>query len=164
MKTRIVYPSLWFDENFALHSVETKLLFLYLITSNQLSLSRYHHITDRQIMFDTGLNINQLKRGKKDLNKLKWCFFTENWVFHNHKCGYVDYFGRDRVMESKEKEIAEVPSKVKQVFKGLVSGYKPVLNQKPETINNKPETRKRGMAKIKKKLKTFNENGKKPAP
>jgi len=140
MKTRIVYPKLWLDEKFAVCSVETKLLFMYLVTSGQLALSRYHHITDRQIMFDTGLSLNRLKTGKEELSRLKWCFFTENWVFHNHKCAYIDYSGRDRVLESKKQEIADVPKKVKEVFKGLITGYKPVLNSKSKTINPKPET------------------------
>ncbi|MGI5828445.1 MAG: hypothetical protein ACOX6V_05495 [Patescibacteria group bacterium] len=137
MKTRIVYPQLWLDEKFATCSQATKLLFCYLINNLQLGLSRYTHISDRQIMFDTGLNSNQLETGKKELSNLKWCFFVPNWVYHNHSCAYVDYDGRDRVLESKEEEIAKVPTKVKEVFKGLITGYEPVLNHKSEIINKK---------------------------
>lgn len=140
MKTRIVYPKLWFDEKFALCSIEAKLLFLYLITSDQLTLTRYHHITDRQIMFDTGLDVKGLVRGKKEVTKLGWCFFSDNWVYHNHDCAYVDYSGRDRVMAAKEAELKKTPPKVKGVFKGLITRYKPVLNPKPKTINPKPKT------------------------
>lgn len=139
MKTRIVFPQLWLDEKFAACKLETKLLFCYLITNLQLNLSRYLHVTDRQIMFDTGLTFNQLETGRKELSQLKWCFFTENWVYHNHQCAYVDYGGRDRVTEAKEKEIALVPDKIKEVLKGLITGYKPVLNYKQEIINNKKE-------------------------
>lgn len=137
MKTRIVYPQMWLDEKFAQCNVATKLLFCYLINNPQLGLSPYLHITDRQIMFDTGLNTNQLVTGKEELSKLGWVYFTENWCFHNHKAAYIDYDGRDRVLESKEQEIANVPNKVKEVFKGLLTGYQPVLNHKSEIINNK---------------------------
>src|SRR5437016_2730002 len=116
MKTRIVYPNLWLDEKFARCSISSKLLFNYLINNLQLGLSRYLHITDRQIMFDTGLTADQLETGKKELSAIKWVFFTENWVYQNHKGAYVDYEGRDRLLLAKKKEIDSVPDKVKEVF------------------------------------------------
>lgn|SRR3990167_6935570 len=140
MKTRIIYPKLWFDEKFAACSNEAKLLFMYLITSDQLTLTRYHHIADRQILFDTGLTVNQLKTCKDELTKLGWCFFTDNWTYHNHSAAYVDYTGRDRVNDAHDKELKEIPLKVKEAFKGLITRYQPVLNPKPETINHKSET------------------------
>jgi len=136
VRTRIVYPQMWLDEKFAQCNLETKVLFCYLITSNQLGLTPYHHITDRQILFDTGLNLNQLKTGKKELTDLKWCFFTDNWVFHNHICAYVDYTGRDRVIEAKNQELKNIPDKVIHIFNPLITRYKPVLNHKSETISN----------------------------
>lgn len=141
MKTRIVYPQMWLDEKFAQCKLETKVLFCYLITNNQLALTPYLHITDRQILFDTGLTVNQLITGKQELTKLKWCFFTENWVYHNHACAYVDYTGRDRVIDARDKELDSIPSKVKEYFNPLITRYKQVLNPKPEIINDKPETR-----------------------
>lgn len=130
---------MWLDEKFAQCSIPTKLLFNYLINNLQLGLSPYLHISDRQMMFDTGLNFNQLETGKKELSNLRWCFFTDNWVFHNHKCAYIDYDGRDRVIDSKAKEVAAVPEKVREYFKGLITGSEPVLNHKSKTINQKPE-------------------------
>jgi hypothetical protein len=144
MKTRIVYPQFWLDEKFAGCDLSTKLLFCYLITNNQLTLTPYLHITDRQIMFDTGLDVNQLVTGKKQLTDIKWCFFTENWIYHNHACAYIDYEGRDRVIDAKLKEIKEIPSKVRDYFNPLITRYKPVLNHKPEIINQKPETEGKG--------------------
>lgn len=139
MKTRIVYPQLWLDEKFATCNVATKLLFCYLINNIQLNLSPYLHITDRQIMFDTGLNSNQLETGKEELSNLGWCYFTENWVFHNHKAAYIDYDGNERVLSSKQKEIDQVPTKIKEVFEGLMLGQRPNINHKSEIINQKSE-------------------------
>ena len=160
MKTRIVYPRLWFDDKFAECSIEAKLLFMYLITSNQLTLTLYHHITDRQIMFDTGFTVNQLKTCKKELTELRWCFFTKNWVYHNHDCAYIDYSGRDRVLQAKKDELSKVPLVVKDSFKGLITRYKPVLNTKPKTINyksktinHKPKTINKGIKGLRKKVK-----------
>lgn len=159
MKTRIVYPQMWLDEKFVATKKETKVLFNYLINNPILGLTRYLHITDRQMMFDTSLTQDELAIAQHELTELKWCFFTDNWVFQNHKCAYVDYIGRDRVMEAKAKELAAIPQKVRDYFNPLITcyegvnnvdnvpmvnplitGYKPVLNPKPEIINDKPET------------------------
>ena len=143
MKTRIVFPKMWFDEKFATCSMEAKVLFFYLISNNYLGLTPYLHITDRQIMFDTGLTVNQLQTGKAELMTLKWCFFTENWIYHNHDCAYIDYEGRDRVIDAKNKELQNIPIKVQEYFNPLITRYKPILNHKLEIINPKSEIKKK---------------------
>jgi len=132
---------MWLDEKFSNCSLATKLLFMYLITCNSIGLTPYHRISDRQITFDTMLDPIQLQIAKEELTSLKWCFFFEGWVYHNHACAYVDYSGRDRVLEAKEKELANIPLKVKEYFNPLITRYKPDRNQKPIIRNQKPETK-----------------------
>ncbi len=144
MKDRIVYPQLWLDEKFAGCSIPTKLLFMYLITNLQLGLSKYLHITDRQILFDTGLTPAQLTAGKKELIELKWIFFTENWVYHNHKCAYTDYSGQERVMNAKEREVASVPTKIREYFNKLTRDIEEVANPlqtSQDRVTNPAETK-----------------------
>lgn len=140
MKTRIVYSKMWNDDKFPGTDLVTKVLFLYLLSCDSIGLSPYHHITDRQIMFDTGLDFKGLETAKKQLTELKWCFFMDNWIYHNHDCAYLDYSGRDRVTDSKAKEMAAVPQKVHDYFNPLKTRYKGCLNHKSEIINHKPET------------------------
>lgn len=159
MKTRIVYPQLWLDEKFVLCSLETKVLFNYLINNIYLNLSRYCRISDRKILFETGLTDEQLKNGKRELSELKWIFFYGEWMYHNHDCAYVDYEGNYRVKGAKAKEVSQVPSEIRQVLKGLVkngggdnkslvdqseingseTGSQPYINKKLKTINHKTE-------------------------
>jgi hypothetical protein len=141
MKTRIVYPKLWLDDKFPTTTKETKVLFNYLINCNSLGLTRYQKVTARQIMFDTGLTANELETGKRELIEMKWCFFKDNWVYHNHDCAYVSYEGRDRLIESKAREINAVPQKIKDYFNPLITRYEPDINNKSEIINNKSNNR-----------------------
>lgn len=134
MKTRIVYPQLWLDEKFAKCNLATKLLFCYLINNIQLGLTPYLHITDRQLMFDTGINTAQLETAKQELEELRWCFFTDNWIFQNHKCAYIDYFRNNQVQDAKVKELEQVPNSVQTAFKQRLN-----INYKLEIINNKPK-------------------------
>jgi hypothetical protein len=140
MKTRITYPQLWLDTDFSECSVDAQLLCMFLITNPYLGLSRYSRISDRQITFHTSISGKRLEKAKQELQSMKWFFFEGEWIYHNHSIAYVDYEGRDRVMESKNEEIDKVPEEIKEVFKGLITGLKPVLNHKSKTINQKQET------------------------
>lgn len=119
MKTRIVYPQLWLDEKFAECKQSTKLLFCYLINNQYLGLSRYTRISNRQIAFDTGLNTVQIEEGKTELETLRWIFFKDDWMYHNHECAYVDYVRNQKVEASKEKEVKTVPDEIVRYFKDI---------------------------------------------
>lgn len=142
MDTRIVYPRLWLDEKFAgaATALETKVLFSYLINCESLKLSRYHRLTDRQIMFDTGLTKEQLRTAKDELTELKWCFFKDSWIYHNHDCAYISYTGQPKVIAAKEKQIAEVPQRIRDYFNPLITRSERILNYKLKTINHRTET------------------------
>lgn len=148
MKTRIVYPKFWFDEKFAECKLSTKLLFVYLITNDYLKLSRYSRISDRRIMFETGLSKSQLDEAKNELQNLKWCFFEGEWIYHNHECAYVDYFRNEKVESAKQSEIDTVPAKIVQYFNEcclntVQTPFKHRLNINPKlkNINNKLDKR-----------------------
>lgn len=129
---------MWLDEKFVANtSPYAKTLFFYLTTCQANGLTRYLHVTDRQLLFDTNLTKDQLTQAKKELENIKWMFFTTNWAYHAHFAAYVDYFGRDRVMSAKEQELEDIPQVVKEYFNGLITSYKPVLNQKQETLKDK---------------------------
>lgn len=142
MKNRIVYPQMWYDEKFAKCTTATKLVFMYLITNDKLGLTPYHRITDRQILFDTGVDPIQLQVAKDELSALKWCFFYDEWVYHNHACAYVSYGGQPKVIAAKERELLSIPTSVKDYFNPLITRYQPNItrNQKSETNNQKLET------------------------
>lgn len=137
MKTRIIYPQLWHDSKFCECSIEAKTLFMFIITNPYLGLSRYSRLSDRQIAFHTGLSGKKLETAKNELSILKWCFFSNEWVYHNHNCAYVEYEGNSKVATSKESEISNVPQEIKEVINGLLTGYQPNINYKSKTINQK---------------------------
>lgn len=143
MKTRIVYPQLWLDRNFKKCGLEAKVLFSFLINNPFLGLSRYSRIDDDQILFSTGLKPLQLEKAKQELQELKWCYFYNGeWIYHNHDCAYMEFTGNSKVEKAREKELIDVPSNVKEVINGLITGCKPNINHKSEIINQKPETKK----------------------
>lgn len=139
MKSRMVYPNLWVDSTFQDLTRLSKLLFLYLITCPHISLTRYTNISDKQIIFDTDLNKEELGKCKRELHDKRLVLFHETWQYHVHELSYVDYKGIERVNSAKEKELDSIPDEIKLVFNQLLTSSELVLNYKSETINPKSE-------------------------
>lgn len=144
MKTRILYPkNIWFNKKLMSLDIESRLVCLYLISNNNIGLTRTYKQHDLEIRFLFSLTEKKLNLIKEEIQKTELFYFYEEWVFINNDFSYCEYFGRDRVVTAKDKEIANIPTEVKDVFKGLKRGYKPTINHKPKTINHKPEEKKR---------------------
>lgn len=152
MKTRIVNPSIWENDKIAELSKDSRIAINFLINNPKLGLSPYSFITDKYATYCTGLNNSEWEKAKQELQNLGWCYFYNGWVFQNHNFAYIDYFGRDRVMKSKQDELNKIPLDVTEYFKGLISGNKEVsnlsINHKSKTINLKPINNKDYMESI----------------
>lgn len=96
-------------------------------------------------MFDLKLTEDQLEKLKSELTGSGLFDFYKEWVFIKNDFSYCDYHGRDRVMQSKEKEEKSIPVEVSEYFKGLKTSYEgvnnPLLNPKSINNNNKPSNK-----------------------
>lgn len=149
MKTRILYPDkIWTNKVFhSLNSLE-QVACLYFLTNRFIELAPVFHCPDLAVCFDLSISEAKLDQIKQKLESVGLFAFKDEWVQVNNDFSYCDYYGRDRVMQAKEKEENKIPVEVSEYFKGLKSGYKEVnnlsLNTKPinnklENINNKKE-------------------------
>ena len=145
MKTRIIYPEkIWYNKTFYSLSNKATILAVYLVTNSSIGLCPIYELKDLKIMFDLRFTENQLEDVKQELIKSTLYDFYKEWVFIKNDFSYCDYFGRDRVMESKEKEESVIPTEVKDFFNRLTTSYKGVKKglitpHKSKTINNKLE-------------------------
>lgn len=160
MKTRVIYPSLWDQDEVLELSKDGKVLIFNLLTTSCLGLTRYLKLGDIKVCSETGLNKSELKKAQQEVVACKIYHF-DGWYYLGCDFSYLDYEGRDRVMEAKQKELTNVPNEIFSYFervskgletpyeevkenesdidnfKGLETGCKPVLNPKPKTINHK---------------------------
>lgn len=146
MKTRVLYPkNIWFNKHFKALPAECRNLCLYLVSNENIGLSRTYQQHDSEICFVLGVSETRLDELKERIQESGLFFFKDEWVYVNNDFSYVDYHGRDRVIEAKDKELSAIPKEInqyfKQVIKGLKTGYKPPINHKSETINHKPKYR-----------------------
>ena len=91
MKTRIVWTKIWDDEWFDKLSQNSRFLFIYLLTNQDIGLSGCYYITDKKISFNTHLTLEEIEYCKSELNpKVN---FKDNWIYIPNAQGYNGFVG-----------------------------------------------------------------------
>lgn len=108
MKTRIIYTKFWKDEYIGGLNLSEKVLFLYLLTNEHVGLSDIYELSDRIILFDTGLNKEQLENAKQKFEKDGKFRFVKGYIRICNGERYNRYLG-DRNAVAMEKERNLIP-------------------------------------------------------
>lgn len=141
MKTRIIHTKIWDDQYFADLKPVEKLLFLYFFTNQRIGLSGMYELSDRTILFETGVNLQQLEAAKEEFQKAKKIICFKGWVYVVKSSLLGGYTGSKNEV-ALEKELSLIPEDIRSYFKDTVSiGYQypsdTSINHKSEIINHK---------------------------
>ena len=142
MKTRILFPkNIWYNKAFKGLTTTSKVVSLYLISNENIGLTRYYQQHDLEVCFLFSIGETELAKVKTELEDSKLFYFKDEWVYINNNFAYVDYDGRDRLMEAKQKEMDRIPTEILKhiqlVIKGLSTPSQPPINNKYKIIKNK---------------------------
>ena len=80
MKARVLHTKFWSDDFVAELTTAEKLVFLYLLTNEHVNIIHCYECTDRTILFDTGVNRDQLETAKQKLEAAGKVRFFQGWV------------------------------------------------------------------------------------
>lgn len=80
MKTAILKTTIWDDDDFYELNIDTKLLYLLLLSSPERGVSNVYKVNDRILSARSGLNINQLLICKKQLEEKNLVIFYDKYV------------------------------------------------------------------------------------
>lgn len=143
VKTRIIWTKFWNDDKVVGLDETTKLIFIYYFTNELIGLTGIYEITDRRVVFDTGIVLDKLKSCKKKLQKMNRIFFHDNWVYVVNAQKLGGYYG-EKLNPALLKEIDRIPIKVYRYFTNTLSiPYRytmdTIRNHKSEIIDNKSE-------------------------
>jgi len=108
VKTRIIHTKFWDDDVVENFSPWAKYLFLYLLTNHRIGLTGVYEITDRVMLFDTGLSKDQLNEAKEELQAADRVRFYENWVYVVNAQKNNGYFG-EKLDPAVKKEFNRIP-------------------------------------------------------
>lgn len=143
MRTRVISTEIWDEDKVFSLNIDTKLLYLILLTNPYIGQTRYYKINDRQLSTFSGLNVEQIQKCKRDLTESKMALFKDGWVCITGY-GFVECFYKGTKNEiAKQREIDKIPDHIMEYFNTLSIPYvypsDTPINTKLEILNNKSE-------------------------
>lgn len=151
MKTRVIRTSIWRELLDQPMNIDTKLLYMYLLTNEHIGQTDYLKIFESEISFYTGLDQKQIRFCLNQLQDVGLIRVFENWIMFTDG-GYVQsqYKGKKNE-KAKEKELSEVPAHVLHFFSDTLSipytypsdtsinNKSYIINTKSKSLSNKKE-------------------------
>lgn len=115
MKTAILKTNLWDDDDFYELNIDTKLLYLLLLSSPERGVSNVYKVNDRILSARSGLNDNQLQVCKKQLEDKNLVIFYDKYIKLSD-IAYVQPTKGNFTKISLERELSEIPEEVLTTF------------------------------------------------
>lgn len=110
MKTRIIHTRFWQDEFVNTLNQKEKLLFIYLLTNDRVSLTGMYELPDKYIKADLELTQKELDVAKDKLTgKILFC---DGWIKIVNHDKFNSYSG-ESIERAKDKEMALIPEKIR---------------------------------------------------
>lgn len=111
MKTAIIKTDIWKDKKIRQMHIDTKLLYLCLITNPDRNTTRFLKIDDDYISFISGIDHRQLALCKKQLEELCLIYFIDDWCIYSNE-SYVTPAKGKLTATIFEKDMLEVPKNI----------------------------------------------------
>jgi len=157
MKTRIIHTRIWKDSYVRSLLPHEKLVFIYLLTNEDVELTGAYEMMPEVVAFDLGLDVEQVKQSMGRFMQDKKICFVGNYVVLINHLKYQDYSkGSENQRKAFERELDLLPEKIQQIVQNkgltdvpdgddnqlatssqLVGNYTEIRNKKTEIRNKK---------------------------
>jgi predicted transcriptional regulator len=105
MKTRVIQTSIWRDILDEPMNIDTKLLYMYLLTNEHIGQTDYLKVIESEVSFYTGLDQKQIKFCLKQLEDVGLIRIYSNWVMFTNGAYIQSYY------KGKKNEKAQIKPK-----------------------------------------------------
>lgn len=142
MQTRIVHTKVWKDEWFVSLSPQSKILWLYLLTNEHVNIVGVFELSDRVMIFDTGLSNKELQAAKSEITGK--AFFYNGYVRLLNVNRYNSYSGQ-KLDEARKKQIGQIPLEISEHLMGIDTSINTSIHTTDNhnhKHNHKPEIKK----------------------
>lgn len=149
MKTRIIQTRFWDDEFVFNASKDTKLLYIYLLTSQYINISGIFQLDEKKIAFETGFTPKEFERAKEEIVSAGKVIFFKGWVKVVNAEKNNGYKNSPSNITAYERELSLIPQFVLDYFdttpnssedSTVYSNHKSeIRNNKSKIINQKTE-------------------------
>lgn len=143
MKTRVMHTKVWKDEWFISLSQDARFLWLYLLTCDKINISGIFELSDREIVFDTGINAKSLENIKKELEPK--AIFYKGFVKITNVDRYNNYKKSPKNVIASNKELNYLSTDIRgyldtNMHTSIDTSIDTPRNTKQEIRNTKQET------------------------
>ena len=114
MKTRILHTRFWQDNFVCSLSKNEKLLFIYLLTNDKIGLTGIYECPDKFIRMELELTEKELNMAKDKFQKSGKFYFDNGWIVTVNVNKYNNYVSSPKVKMAYNKELKNVPEKLKK--------------------------------------------------
>lgn len=149
MKTAMIKTSLWDDDTFYELNIDTKLIYMLVLTAPERGVGRVFKMSDRMISARSGLSIDQISICKKQLEEKGVVTFYKGWINLTEKSSFVQPIKGKLTSITLDREIKEIPNDIRCYFYQSFTGETPVhdndnVKDKDDVKDNrsKPEINK----------------------
>lgn len=141
MKTALLKTNLWDDDTIFSMNIDTKLLYLILLTSPERGVGRIYKLGKRIQSFRTGLNNEQLDLCHQQLEKMGLVYFYEGYVYLSKKSSFVQPLKGKLTKITYSREVKETPDEVISYFSSVSKDFSPESHRRttgdsPEHVND----------------------------
>lgn len=119
MRTALIKTELWDDDTFYEMNIDTKLIYLLLLTSPERGVGRIFKMSDRLISARSGLTTQQIATCKKQLEEAGSVFFIENYILLAKKSSFIQPVKGRLTEKVLAKEIKDIPENIIEHFSQL---------------------------------------------
>lgn len=130
MKTRILHTRIYTDDFFAELNPVEKLIFIYLLTNENVNIIHLYELPDRKILYDLGISQTQLTAAKDKFQATGKIYFYKSFIYLANAAKYEQYTG-ERNETAKEVLFTQLNTEV-------LAWYNAILNTPSDTPIDRP--------------------------
>lgn len=149
MKTAILKTNLWDDDTFYELNIDTKLLYLLLMSAPERGVSDVYAVSDRILSARSGLNENQLRLCKSQLEEKQLVMFKQKYIWLRGPAYVLPKKGRF-TDEALMREAEDLPVEIRQSFNSslIVEYYNDTIYKDKDNNNNNNKDKDNGFNKF----------------
>lgn len=112
MKTRIIHTKFWKDGKVRKLSKNARLLFIFILSCEEINIAGCFELLDDEIKLRTGLTNKELQNAKLELQKISRIRFMDGWIYVINASKYNNYRKSPKNEIAYQKELKLIPQEI----------------------------------------------------
>lgn len=142
VKTALIKTDIWDDDTFYDLNIDTKLLYLLILTAPERGVGRIFKMSDRILVARSGLNSKQVEVCKKQLEEKGLVGFYNSWISPTERSSFIQPVKGKLTKIVLQRETDSIPKEVIEYFidnssENLQSGSRAVQVYDNDDVNDK---------------------------